>query len=118
MVYHFQALDRDGNNVSDYIDAPSETGARHKIRSKGLYLVKIEKHEADDEKTKVKKSGKLKVIFEKIIEFISMSIISKQVGLFSRQLSTLLSAGLPLPMAISNILEQIDNKYFKTIRND
>jgi general secretion pathway protein F len=117
MIYHYQALDKKGESVSDFIDAPSENTARQKIRQKGFYPVKLEKKDMSSE-SKGEKSGRLKVLSRKVIDFLSTRFISKQVGLFSRQLATLLNAGMQLPMAISNIIEQIDNKHFRNIIAD
>ncbi len=117
MIFHFQALNKKGVNVSDFIDAPSENAARQKIRSQGLYLVKLEKHDITDS-ADIKKRGRIRSVIEKISELFSTKFISRQVGLFSRQLATLLSAGMPLPTAISNIIEQIDNVHFKNIITD
>lgn len=117
MIYHYQALNKKGENVSDFIDAPSENSARQKIRQKGFYPVKIEKRDVSAD-SKDEKSGRLKIFFDKMANLLSTQFISKQVGLFSRQLATLLSAGMQLPMAISNIIEQIDNKHFKNIIAD
>jgi general secretion pathway protein F len=119
MIFQYQALDKKGQNVSDYIDAPSESSAKQKIRGQGLYLVKIKKQELT---SKTNGDGRsetsLKAVLEKVSEFINMRLSSKQVGLFSRQLATLLKAGLPLPVAITDIVEQIDNKHFKNVIAD
>lgn len=117
MIYYYQALNKDGNSVSDYIDASSEAAARQKIRHQGLYLVKIQQHDM------IRNQGsgrvmKFRQVAEKISEAVSIKFMSKQVGLFSRQLATLLNAGMQLPTAISNIIEQIDNKHFKNIVTD
>ena len=55
---------------------------------------------------------------ERISDIISLSFSTKQLGLFSRQLATLLKAGLPLPVAITDIVEQIDNKHFRNVIAD
>jgi len=119
MLYHYQALDSNGDTVSDYVDAPSESSARQKIKSKGLYVVRLTKHEvrASEEKTESTKKSteKTNPIVEKIVDFWNIKTSKKQLGLFSRQLSTLLQAGMTLPVAINAIIEQIDNKYFKNV---
>ncbi len=117
MIYHYQALDKNGDNVSDFLDASSENSARQKIRQMGYYPVKIERRDLSPD-SRDEKSGRLKVFFDKAADFLSTRFISRQVGLFSRQLATLLNAGMQLPMAISNIIEQIDNKHFRNIVAD
>jgi general secretion pathway protein F len=117
MIYHYQALNNKGESISDYIDAPSENSARQKIRQKGFYPVKLEQKDVSS-KSKDEKSGRLKVFFDRVADLLSTRFIRRQVGLFSRQLATLLGAGMQLPMAISNIIEQIDNKHFRNIITD
>ena len=117
MIFHYQALNKKGDNISDYVDASSESTARQKIRSQGLYLVKIQKHGVSDDATDDKRRI-FRGIADKLSNLLSIKLVSKQIGIFSRQLATLLKAGMPLPLAISNIIEQIDNKFFKNIITD
>jgi general secretion pathway protein F len=118
MIFQYQALDRTGKNVSDYIDAPSEMSARQKIRSQGLYLVKLKKHEITSIQTAPGEKMTLKAFVQRLSDIVSLKMSTKQLGLFSRQLATLLKAGLPLPVAIADIVEQIDNKHFKNVVAD
>jgi general secretion pathway protein F len=117
MIYYYQALDNKGESVSDFIDAPSENSARQKIRQKGFYPVKLEKRDVSTE-SQDGKGGRLKVFFDRAANLLGTRFIKRQVGLFSRQLATLLTAGMQLPMAISNIIDQIDNKHFRNIIAD
>jgi general secretion pathway protein F len=119
MIFQYQALDKKGQSVSDYIDAPSETSAKQKIRSQGLYLVKLQRHELASKSEGPTQAGSpFKVALQKLYDLLSIRLSSKEIGLFSRQLSTLLKAGLPLPVAITDIVEQIDNKHFKNVIAD
>jgi general secretion pathway protein F len=119
MIFQYQALDKKGESVSDYIDAPSETSAKQQIRSQGLYLVKLQKQEiASKNNGSNQTKTSLKEALEKLTEILNLRLNSKQVGIFSRQLATLLKAGLPLPMAITDIVEQIDNKHFRNVVAD
>ena len=118
MIFQYQALDRNGKSVSDFIDAPSETSARQKIRGQGLSLVKLNRHEINTSKDTAGAKTSLKTLGEKIAAIVSLRLSTKQLGLFSRLLATLLKAGLPLPVAITDIVEQIDNKHFRNVIAD
>lgn len=115
MIFEYQALNKQGNKVSDLIDAPTEISARQKLRSKDLYVVKISQHDIIKKNADEQTTNTLTGLYNRAVQFISLKLSSKQVGLFSRQLSTLLGAGMPLPTAISDIIDQIDNKNFKRI---
>jgi general secretion pathway protein F len=115
MVYEYQALTREGTKVSDLIDAPSELSAKQKLKSKGLYVVRLTKHEAIVTDKKTTESGTFVEFYSKAQEYFSLKLSSKQTGIFSRQLSTLLHAGMPLLVAMTDIIDQIENKHFKRI---
>ncbi len=118
MIFQYQALDRTGKTVSDYIDAPSEVSARQKVRGQGLYLVKLVRQEVSNTQDTPGQKTSFRAMAEKISAVISLRFGTKQLGLFSRQLATLLKAGLPLPVAIADIVEQIDNRQFRNIIAD
>ncbi len=112
MLYHYRALNNKGEQLSDIIDAPNETAARQKIRKSGLYVVSIS---SQPDKVKAARSIHLKRFIEPILERINRNSAKKQIGLFSRQLATLLKAGMPLMTALTDIIEQIDNKTFRGV---
>ena len=112
MLYYYRALNNKGDEVTDYVDAPNETAAKQKIRKSGLYVTFIK-----DQEIKQKSQDKFNIreFFDRLLLNFRKNSAKKQVGLFSRQLSTLLKAGMPLMVAINDIIEQIDNKIFKNI---
>jgi len=112
MLYYYKALNRKGEEITDYIDAPNETAAKQKIKKSGLYVTFIK-----DQEIKTKSQSKLnfKELFDRMLLNFRKNSAKKEVGLFSRQLSTLLKAGMPLMVAINDIIEQIDNHIFKNV---
>jgi len=118
MIFNYKALDKQGNDIADFIDASSESSARQKIRSQGLYLVYLKQQEIVKKKLDSENESFLKNFTGKISDFFNKRLSTRQIGLFSRQLGTLLGAGMPLPTAIADIIDQIDNKYFKNIIAD
>ncbi len=115
MIFEYQALNKKGNPVSDFIDAPTEMVARQKLRNQELYVVRINRHEIAEKKDETGRRNYLKKAYRDLVNYVSLKLSSKQIGLFSRQLATLLKAGMPLPVAIADIIEQIDNQNFKNI---
>jgi type II secretory pathway component PulF len=109
MVFQYQALNEKGENVADYIDAPSESAARQKLRSQGLYVVRMRKHEiAPGKESPHAPKGFLARAYHDAVNYIGLKMSARQVGIFSRQLSTLLTAGMPLIATLNAIIEQID----------
>jgi len=112
MLYYYRALNNKGDEVTNYIDAPNETAAKQKIRKSGLYVTFIK----DQENVKTSQTKfNFKEFFDRALLNFRKNSAKKQVGLFSRQLSTLLKAGMPLMVAITDIIEQIDNNIFKNV---
>lgn len=112
MLFHYKALTKSGEEITDIIDAPEEAAAVQKIRNSGNFVISIKAADSADKKTS---SFSISKIRDLLYDFINKSSAKKQVGLFSRQLSTLLRAGMPLVTALNDIIEQIDNKAFKNI---
>ena len=50
--------------------------------------------------------------------FLNKKVKSKDISIFTRQLSTLISAGVPLNRSFYTLQDQTDNKYFRTVIGD
>ena len=91
-VYQYEAFDSAGSEVQDTIDAPSESEAQTMIREQGFYVTKI-----SERGRQKKKVDKTKVISrKKKTTFVIGGVRSKHLCAFTRQLSTLQDAGLPI----------------------
>ena len=103
-LYSYIAFNRNGKEKKGVIDANSLNSAKSKLKSLGLYVKYIEidkKH----------RKGSITTLFSKFNQRISR----RDVGLFIKQLSFLLGAGLPLDQALKNIIEQVENENFAKI---
>lgn len=92
-VFQYEAMDNTGLEVKDTIEAPTEQEAQALIREKGFYVTKI------TEKTKKKKkdaAAKQKAGPQKKQTFTIGGVSAKKLTMFTRQLSTLQDAGLPI----------------------
>jgi type IV pilus assembly protein PilC len=97
-VYQYEAMDAtSGAEVKDTIEATSEAEAQALVRQKGFFVTKIsekgrgKKGEKDKKKdAKSKKGGKKKK------SFTLGGVSAKKLCTFTRQLSTLQDAGLPI----------------------
>jgi len=117
MIFEYQAIDAKGKTVTDLIDAPNPVRAREKLRSQKLYVTKIQPHTGNTA-AETAQEGTLSGFAAGISEAFYRRGSIKQVGLFSRQLATLIGAGMPLLRAISDILEQTDHQHFRNIVAD
>ncbi|MEJ5360652.1 MAG: type II secretion system F family protein [Spirochaetota bacterium] len=113
MIFEYIALTSKGESVADIIDAPSEVIARQRLRANGLYIVKISKQDSEIAATPEISTNIFNTIIDRISYYISLQLSAKEISTFSRQLSTMLKAGMPLLTSISTIIDQIENPIFK-----
>ena len=101
--FRYIGKDKDGKEVNDIVEAQSEAKARMALSSQGVRVAKIVEMTGDDGSKKPKKA------------VFGSGISSESVTIFSRQLATLLKAGLPLLRSLEVIGRQEKNIYFKSI---
>ena len=104
-VYEYKCLDRKGKTSKGIIDAGSESTARIKLRSSGLYPVFI--GEADGRREAGGGKEKSFSIFSRIG--------SDEISVMTRQLATLLGAGVPMVQALDSLVEQTANKALQRV---
>lgn len=98
-VYQYEAMDNTGLEVKDTIEAPSEADAQTMIKEKGFFVTKIaEKGRGKKQKKGAggKGGGATKKASAKKGGFSIGGVRPKQLCTFTRQLSTLQDAGLPI----------------------
>jgi len=101
-IYRYQALSRRGKEEKGILEAANPQAARKVLRLKGLYVKKLDED-------REKKERELFPFLSKLL----YRVPRRDVGLFARQLGTLLKAGLPLDRSLNNIIDQTENEYLK-----
>jgi len=89
-TFQYEAMDATGQEIKDVIEASSEEEAQATIRQMGYFVTKISVKKARKAATDKKKGDK------KGKTFAIGSVSSKQLTTFTRQLSILQDAGLPI----------------------
>jgi type IV pilus assembly protein PilC len=97
-TYQYTAKDKNGNTLVGLLDANSELEIADSLHKKELIVVKVELT-----KKKSGRHGKSKKV--KLDDLV----------IFSRQLATMIDAGIPLVHALGILSEQIENKNFKEV---
>src|SRR5438270_10861051 len=92
-TYQYEAMDHTGREVKDSINASTQEEAQQLIRQKGFFVTKIS--ERAEKKAKGKTTAKRGRKGKKK-SFTIGKISTKQLCTFTRQLSTLQDAGLPI----------------------
>jgi type IV pilus assembly protein PilC len=93
-TYQYEAMDHTGREVKDTINASTQEEAQQLIRQKGFFVTKIS--ERAEKKKGAKAAAKRGGGRKKKKAFTIGKISNKQLCTFTRQLSTLQDAGLPI----------------------
>ena len=101
-AFRYEAVFADGQNKSGVINADSARAARADLRNQGLTPISVEQI-ANQEKNKGERS------------FFADKLSSNELSLFTRQLASLLEAGLPLEQSFSALLEQAEREYVRDL---
>jgi type IV pilus assembly protein PilC len=102
MKFVYKAITKDGKSVSGMYDAPTKEALIAALAKQGARPILVHVAGAKEGKSSGFKLFKPKVKLRDLV-------------IFTRQLSTLVSAGVPLPRSLTTLQEQAENKYFKTV---
>jgi len=103
--YSYLALDRGGKQVRGVIDAPSEEAIIEKLRGMGYYPIEVGLHK--------KKAGDIDLFAMPGLRNIFGRVKRKHLSAFTRQLATLIDAGLPILRSLRILEEQTESAVFK-----
>ena len=100
-TFQYEAMDHTGKEVKDKIEASTQEEAQQLVRQKGFFVTKISENATKDkEKAKKKKGGKAVAKKaggrKKKKSFTIGKVSPKLLCTFTRQLSILQDAGLPI----------------------
>lgn len=117
-VFAWKGLDTKGKAVQGVRDADSPKALRAVLRKEGLFLTDL-REEAGRGQPKKKAEGakqglNREIDFAKYLERVK----PQEVAVFTRQMATLLKAGIPLAEALAALGEQADNPKLRRILGD
>jgi len=116
--FEYRALDSQGNEVSGTLEAASESEAIAQLQKKNYYAPRVGAPGKKFGKTKGRSAGGRKLGRSAIGKKGGGKVKSKALALFTRQLATLIDAGLPLVRGLSVLARQESNPVLKqTINN-
>ena len=111
-TYQFEAMDSTGQEIKDVIEASSEAEAQATIRQMGYFVTKIAVKKARKTTAEKAKTGKKKR------PFVIGGVKSKVRTVFTRQLSILQDAGLPILRSLRILENQSKPGRFKNCLMD
>jgi len=106
-VYEYKAINPKGKNISGIINAESPGDARFRVKKLNYFLTSLREVASESAMSGESRISGIKNIFK--------WVKPQEIALFSRQMSTLLQAGLPLIDALSALIEQFEESGFKRV---
>ncbi|TXG78020.1 type II secretion system F family protein [Patescibacteria group bacterium] len=102
-VFSYKATNASGKRIQGVISAADKSTALTAVKEQGLHPVSLELQ------SDVKKGGK---------GFFAPKIKTTDLVLFTRQLSTMVSAGVPLLRALNTMRDQVENPTLREVIDD
>ena len=105
--FTYEALDKGGKQVKGVIEASSEEVIIEKLRNMGYYPLNVAMNKS--------RGGNVDVLALPGLRQIFHRIKTKHIMTFTRQLATLIDAGLPIIRSLGILTEQVESVVFKDI---
>ena len=103
-VYEYKAFDIRGKSLKGIINADSLSAARQRLRESNIFPADLKETSAE-EKNRVTTGKSVSALFKRVS--------LQEVSIMTRQLSTLLGAGLPLVSSLEALIAQATNPKLK-----
>ena len=113
-LYAYKGIGPSGKAVEGVRDAESPKGLRQAMRREGIVVVQVDEKKGKGAALGAGKGLKREVNLGDAIKRIKQ----REVAAFTRQLATLLKAGIPLAEALTALFEQTDNVKLKAVVGD
>src|SRR5688572_2628916 len=108
-LYAYKGFNQAGKPVTGTLDAESPRTIKASLRKDGIFIVEL------NETTPAKKSANRQLPFA---AFLTERVSAQDMAATTRQLSTLVGAGIPLVQALTALVDQVDNEHFKSVWGD
>jgi len=109
-IYQYKAITAEGSTTTGVIDADSPKDARAKIRAEGLMATEVA-----EEGARQRKSFSLDRILRGSQPTAPNKVRTEQVASVTRQLATLMGAGITLADALKAVIEQAPDKQIERV---
>ncbi len=107
-VYEYKGLNKSGKQVKGMLDAESQGALRGLLQGKGIFVTDVSEGRAG----KAQNASDIDV--KRMLEFVTL----RDIAVLTRQLATLLGAGIPLVEGLSALTEQADKDELKRVLSD
>jgi len=103
MRYKYQATTKDGQHITGVAEAGTRKSMIQLLHKQGLHPILIEPQKKRFWNIQLRQSEKVKL---------------EELVIFTRQLSTMVGAGVPMPRSLNSLQKNLNNEYFKKVLAD
>ncbi len=107
-IYEYKGLDKAGKTVKGILDAESKGALRQTLQGRGVFVTEV------SEGSRGGAAGGGKDDISKRFQFVTL----RDIAVLTRQLSTLLRAGIPLVESLQALTEQAEKDELKRVLSD
>lgn len=107
-VYAYKGVTQAGKNAKGYVDAESQRAARAKLRRDGVFPTDLSESAAGPSRAERAREGSRRFSLASLRRVSTLDL-----ALATRQLSTLVGAGIPLVEALGALTEQVEGSKLK-----
>ncbi|MFQ5509118.1 MAG: type II secretion system inner membrane protein GspF [Leptospirillia bacterium] len=105
-VFEYKGLDARGKTVAGVVDADTHRMARMRLKEGGVYPTEI----AESKEKRARSEGRGMTMFSRVRPM--------EMAIFTRQLATLVGAGLPMLECLAALVDQVENPRLKNVASD
>ena len=106
-IFEYKAYDTSGGNRTGIVDADSPRDARGKLRADGIHVIEISSIEEKKKQSKKASGG-----------FFAPRVNQNELVVVTRQLATLLKAGITIVEALKALIDQVDSRDMEKVLRD
>lgn len=113
-IFDYKGFDKSGKAKKGLLESESERTLREHLRKDGIFVTSIRD---GDGQTYSKKGAKKLGLFSREFKLLKLfqRISVEDISVMTRQLSTLLGAGVPMVDSLVALIEQVENEKLKNI---
>jgi general secretion pathway protein F len=109
-VYAYKGVTAAGRKTKGHLDAESPRSARARLRRDGVFITELEEGRRSDAARSPASTGRFAVSLPSF-----QRVSGLDLALMTRQLSTLIGAGIPLVSALRALTDQVENAKLKGV---
>jgi general secretion pathway protein F len=106
-IFQYKALDSGGSQKSGIVDADTPRAARQKLREDGIHVTEIQSLHEQQKQAAARGLG-----------FLQPKADTKELAVVTRQLATLIKAGITIVEALKALIEQVDTRDMERVLRD